>query len=86
MYPLMYEFFIRHAFDVERGEDPAGLAEASLIQSEENLHLIKAASAYAACIHRNNLVNDSNLASDLAEAMQDDLDDAIKNTDCIVIL
>lgn len=50
---LKYEFFIRHAFNVGRGEDPAHLAEAGLYDFSRMLPDVKAATSYAACIYRN---------------------------------
>ena len=42
--------FIRHAFNVNRGEDPAALADQDYVSVSTGLPKIKAASAYATYI------------------------------------
>ncbi len=51
---LKYEMFIRHAFNVNRGEDPAALADQDYVSVSTGLPKIKAASAYATyiCQHK----------------------------------
>ncbi len=51
-HPYFYERFVRHAFHVERSQDPAGLADTSYFY-QENIALIKAAVTYAMAIYQN---------------------------------
>ena len=54
MSALLYEFFVRKAFDVKnRGEDPAGLAEADIFNTSydaESLNKLKVGTSYSICI------------------------------------
>lgn len=54
MSALLYEFFVRKAFDVKnRGEDPAGLAEADIFNMSNNieyLNKVKFGLGYSICI------------------------------------
>lgn len=64
---MWYEFFVRQAFLVDRGEDPAHVAEQSIADYEENINDIKAAVGYSIQIFANrdtsptpsNLYNDA---------------------------
>lgn len=59
---LMYENFLRKAFgnDIERGGDPAGLAEAdiyNLSHNNENLNKMKIGTGYAMNIYNRNYMD-----------------------------
>lgn len=71
---LKYEGFIRKAFHCGRWGDPARLANQELVDFADQLHYIKAATAYATCILKKNYPED--LMTEVKDAA---FDDVIKN-------
>ena len=56
---MWYELFIRQAFLVDRGEDPAHMAEQGIADYEENINDIKAAVGYSILILANRYLSPS---------------------------
>lgn len=74
---MRYELFIRGAFgsEVERMGDPAQLAEAGLFNISAEINKIKAATAYAMVIYKNNSRDTD------SERMEEFIDEVMYATD-----
>ena len=83
MSALGYEHFVRKAFgDVERGKDPAGLAEADIynsLYSATYMNELKIGTGYAIAIYKSNYIEEKELRDpDDYEKMDKFLDDVLK--------